>query len=203
MHRLIAVVALIGVITVPLGAQGRGRGRGANGVPPGQMPPAGLCRVWYDGRPPGQQPRPMNCDDAERIASRERNARVIYGSDVRYGGRYEDRRDRRDERRAERRDRNQDRRGGYGQGSVAFDNGSRDGYTKGQEDVRRNRSFDPVRHDWYQDANRGYNSRYGTREDYRDAYRAGFRTGYEDGYRDYRDGRDRDQGGGVRFPWPF
>ena len=208
MHKLIAVVALVGVIAVPLGAQGRGRGRGGNGVPPGQMPPSGQCRVWYEGRPPGQQPRPTNCDDAERIASRERDARVIYGSDARNGrrDRYEDRNERRQERqerRAERRERNQDRRGGYGQNSVAFDNGTRDGYAKGQEDARKNRSFDPVRHDWYQDADRGYNSRYGTREDYRDAYRAGFRNGYEDGYRDHRDGRDRDQNSGVRFPWPF
>ena len=38
-------------------AQGNGR-RGRNqGIPPGQMPPTGMCRVWYDNLPPGRQPR--------------------------------------------------------------------------------------------------------------------------------------------------
>jgi len=31
-------------------------------VPPGQYPPAGQCRVWFRGRPPGLQPRPTRCD---------------------------------------------------------------------------------------------------------------------------------------------
>lgn len=31
------------------------------GIPPGQLPPPGLCRVWYPGRPPGHQPRAGNC----------------------------------------------------------------------------------------------------------------------------------------------
>ena len=34
-----------------------------------------------DGVPPGRQPAATNCDQAERIASRNRNARVIYGDD--------------------------------------------------------------------------------------------------------------------------
>ena len=59
-------------------AQGRGRGN-SQGIPPGQMPRAGECRVWIDGLPPGRQPAPTNCDQAERVASRNRNARVIYG----------------------------------------------------------------------------------------------------------------------------
>jgi hypothetical protein len=50
------------------------------------MPPAGLCRVWFEGVPPGQQPRPINCRDAERIASRNRSARVLYGQDRYYRG---------------------------------------------------------------------------------------------------------------------
>ena len=35
-------------------------------VPPGHMPPAGMCRVWYMGRPPGHQPRPTSCARAFR-----------------------------------------------------------------------------------------------------------------------------------------
>ncbi len=30
-------------------------------VPPGHYPPRGYCRLWYPGRPPGHQPRPMAC----------------------------------------------------------------------------------------------------------------------------------------------
>src|SRR6185503_6879882 len=68
-------------------AQGRGRGNGrSQGIPPGQMPRAGECRVWIDGLPPGRQPAPTNCDQAERVASRRSDARVIYGDD-RFGNR--------------------------------------------------------------------------------------------------------------------
>jgi hypothetical protein len=30
-------------------------------VPPGHYPPAGFCRVWHPGRPPGHQPKPFPC----------------------------------------------------------------------------------------------------------------------------------------------
>jgi hypothetical protein len=30
-------------------------------VPPGHLPPAGECRVWIPGTPPGRQPRPRSC----------------------------------------------------------------------------------------------------------------------------------------------
>lgn len=52
----------------------------AAGVPPGHLPPRGMCRVWIEGVPPGRQPRPTDCSTAE--AERYRygaNARVIYG----------------------------------------------------------------------------------------------------------------------------
>ena len=42
-------------------------------VPPGHLPQAGYCRVWYPGRPPGHQPRPERC---ERVFRRH------YGPDV-------------------------------------------------------------------------------------------------------------------------
>ena len=67
----------------PLAAQGRGGGNGerTQGIPPGHLPPPGECRVWCDGRPAGQQPPPTNCGEAERIASGDRYARVMYGGD--------------------------------------------------------------------------------------------------------------------------
>jgi hypothetical protein len=58
---------------------------GANGtvyptqnVPPGQVPPAGMCRIWIDGVPPGRQPAPTDCTTAQRNVPA--NGRVIYGS---------------------------------------------------------------------------------------------------------------------------
>lgn len=77
------------------GVQGKGGGKG-NGVksgkiPPGQMPRAGECRVWFDGRPPGQQPAPTSCARAQIDASRS-GGRVLYGGD-RENGRYDDDRD--------------------------------------------------------------------------------------------------------------
>jgi len=67
----------------PLGAQGR---NGNQGVPPGQMPPAGMCRIWIDGVPPGRQPRPTDCATAR--ARVPVNGRVIYGSNTNNNGRY-------------------------------------------------------------------------------------------------------------------
>ena len=85
-------------------------------------------------------------------------------------------------------------RGGYGpvyrgpQGyySPAFDNGARDGFEKGREDARKNRSFDPLRHSWYRSGDRDYENEYGSREQYKDVYRRGFQDGYERGFRDGR-----------------
>ena len=80
MHKIAATVALISLCAVPLGAQGRRST--SQGIPPGQLPPAGQCRVWYDGVPPGRQPGATSCREAERIAARDRNARVIYGANT-------------------------------------------------------------------------------------------------------------------------
>jgi hypothetical protein len=62
-------------------------------VPRGHLPPAGMCRIWIDGVPPGRQPRPTDCRTAER--NRPYNARVIYGprTDRRYDARYDERYD--------------------------------------------------------------------------------------------------------------
>lgn len=77
--------------------------------------------------------------------------------------------------------------GGYGRTSnFAFENGARDGYEKGLEDVRARRSADVLRHRWYRSGDRHYDSRYGSRQQYADGYRQGFREGYARGYREYR-----------------
>src|SRR5688572_20830644 len=139
MFRSAATFAFIALLAGSAFAQGNGRNSARNqGIPPGQMPPAGQCRVWYEGRPPGQQPRATNCDQAERAASRDRNARVIYGSgtydrDDRYG------RDGRDDRYG-RNDRWEDQRypttTNRRTASVGFDQGYNDGVTKAREDMR-------------------------------------------------------------------
>lgn len=205
--------ALVALAAAPAAAQGRRTN--AQGIPPGQMPRAGECRVWYDGVPPGRQPRPTNCDDAERIASRSRNARVIYGNNTGGVDRYDpsvtgdvwgrDSRSRNgrpaEGRAIPRGD------GTYGypdtryptqrapSGSLPFRNGYQDGITKAQEDTRDNDAFDPARHGWYKSANRGYESRYGTREQYAAEYRDGFLEGYRGQYR----GTTSNRGGW----WPF
>ena len=70
--------------------------------------------------------------------------------------------------------------------SLAFDNGSRDGYEKGREDIRKNRSFDPLRHSWYRSGDRHYEGQYGSRDEYKNIYRRGFQQGYERGYQEGR-----------------
>lgn len=53
--------------------------RTSSRVPPGHLPPRGMCRVWIDGVPPGQQPPVTDCATAEQMRWRTANARVIYG----------------------------------------------------------------------------------------------------------------------------
>ena len=74
--------------------------------------------------------------------------------------------------------------GGYN--DVAFQNGANDGYEKGLEDARKNRSFDPLRHGSYRSGDRHYESRYGSKDQYKNVYRDGFRNGYDSGFRDGR-----------------
>jgi hypothetical protein len=38
------------------------------GIPPGHLPPPGMCRVWMPGEPPGHQPKPRHCSNIERGA---------------------------------------------------------------------------------------------------------------------------------------
>lgn len=95
---IIAGGLLAGALAVPDSsalADDRGQGHGhVFHIPPGHMPPAGLCRIWFPGRPPGHQPPPGDC----RTLSRQvpRGAYLVgYGrgwdyeelSDYRYGRR--------------------------------------------------------------------------------------------------------------------
>jgi hypothetical protein len=59
--------------------QSTNQGRKSDHIPPGQLPPAGMCRIWIDGVPPGQQPAPTDCQTA--VATKPANARVIFGGD--------------------------------------------------------------------------------------------------------------------------
>lgn len=61
--------------------RGQDSRRKSDRIPPGQMPPAGMCRIWIDGVPPGRQPAPTDCQTA--VATRPANARVIFGGDGR------------------------------------------------------------------------------------------------------------------------
>jgi hypothetical protein len=232
MKRAALALILIGLSAGPAFAQGNGKNKNkaVKAVPPGQMPPAGLCRVWYDGVPPGRQPAPTNCNEAERIASRDSSARVVYGDDARrnngaiyrdqypsqypsqYPGdsRYPSTDGRRPNpngtttgRTAGRNYPNgypypdaRDSRGNYS--SEAFRKGYEDGVYKGREDVGDGDSFDPARHSWYKNADRGYNSRYGSKDEYRAEYRRGFLDGYENTHT----GRQPSQSSRPSW-WPF
>lgn len=46
-------------------------------VPPGFLPPAGMCRIWINDVPPGQQPAPTDC--ASAVRNRPVNGRVLFG----------------------------------------------------------------------------------------------------------------------------
>lgn len=158
----------------------------AQGVPPGHLPPAGTCRVWYDGLPPGHQPAPLDCREAERIASRTRGARVVYGAgrwgDERWS-RTGDWRDGQWGRATPRRYPNVNlERGRYYRQGPAFDVGYRDGLDKGREDARDRDRYDPARHGRYRSADHGYERRYGSKDAFRDVYRQGFLAGYDEGY---------------------
>lgn len=66
------------VLAAPLAAQGGGT---PAEIPPGHMPPPGMCRIWIDGVPAGRQPAPTDC--ATAIRRRPPNARVIFGPEPR------------------------------------------------------------------------------------------------------------------------
>ena len=108
MLKTIAIsLALVVAAAAPLSAQGKGTKAGK--IPPGQRPPAGMCRIWLDGVPPGQQPAPTDC--ATAVRNRPANGRVIFGDDY-VDGKAKKLNDNADDRRtAPREDRDRDRGG--------------------------------------------------------------------------------------------
>lgn len=46
-------------------------------IPPGHFPDPGSCRIWYPGRPPGQQPAQGACDVLDKRVPAE--AYLVYG----------------------------------------------------------------------------------------------------------------------------
>ena len=193
----------IALATVVLGTTGTAEAHGrwarqsrqevarAQGVPPGQLPPADRCRVWYDDRPNGRQPSATDCRRAEATAARDRHARVIYGEDTYFDSTRDwDRQNgavRRDGRVRDPRLSGGvfDSRSGAFYQSPAYQNGYRDGLTKGREDGEDRDQFDANRHSWYRSAERGYDDDLGTKAEYQRRYRDGFESGYSEGYRVY------------------
>ncbi|HKW09823.1 MAG TPA: hypothetical protein VJO33_05545 [Gemmatimonadaceae bacterium] len=59
-------------------AQGRGEKKPPT-IPAESRPPAGMCRIWLDDVPAGQQPAPTDC--ATAVKNKPQNGRVIFGDD--------------------------------------------------------------------------------------------------------------------------
>ena len=86
---LVATTAALLALAVLAGtANAQKRGHKVAKIPPGHMPPPGLCRVWYDGVPPGRQPGATSCADARYVAART-GGRLLYGGDNRRDDRYD------------------------------------------------------------------------------------------------------------------
>jgi hypothetical protein len=83
---LLTAAAAIAVAT-PMLAQGPAREYAF--VPAGMLPPAGMCRVWIEGVPPGRQPAPTSCAVAARWMPA--HARLVYGPTVYANPYYNDR----------------------------------------------------------------------------------------------------------------
>ncbi len=81
-----ALVLLAGVanaqrrpVPITSGTEQTGQSRREPIVPPGYAPPAGMCRIWIKGVPPGQQPAPTDCSSAVR--NRPANGKVLFGDE--------------------------------------------------------------------------------------------------------------------------
>jgi hypothetical protein len=61
----------------------QGQSRRDQIVPPGFFPPAGMCRIWLNDVPPGQQPAPTDC--ASAVRNRPANGKVLFGDDPKKG----------------------------------------------------------------------------------------------------------------------
>ena len=80
------VVGLIGSVgvaeaqrPVPANPRAQQSQRREQIVPPGFYPPAGMCRIWINDVPAGQQPAPTDC--ASAVRNRPANGKVLFGDD--------------------------------------------------------------------------------------------------------------------------
>jgi len=48
-------------------------------VPPAFFPPTGMCRIWLNDVPAGQQPAPTDC--ASAVRNRPTNGKVLFGDE--------------------------------------------------------------------------------------------------------------------------
>jgi len=60
-------------------ASAQGRDKKPPAIPAESRPPAGMCRIWLDDVPAGQQPAPTDC--ATAVKNKPQNGRVIFGDD--------------------------------------------------------------------------------------------------------------------------
>lgn len=81
---MIALLGSLALAAPTADAQSRGNDRGAD-VPRAYVPPPGMCRVWLDDVPAGQQPAPTDCKTALR--KKPPKAQVIFGDDYVQGER--------------------------------------------------------------------------------------------------------------------
>jgi hypothetical protein len=82
MKQLTITLAFLGAVALaPLhlaGAQARTEKKPPK-IPAESRPPAGMCRIWLDDVPAGQQPAPTDC--ATAVKNKPQNGRVIFGDD--------------------------------------------------------------------------------------------------------------------------
>ena len=76
MSRLNISAVLVALLLASPAAAQNGSG---DDIPAGHRPPPGMCRIWIDGVPAGQQSAPTDC--ATAIRNRPANGRVVFGDD--------------------------------------------------------------------------------------------------------------------------
>lgn len=79
MLKVWTMAALVGSLAASTPADAQRRDTNDSEIPKAFRPPPGMCRVWLDNVPPGQQPASTDCKSALR--NKPAKARVIFGDD--------------------------------------------------------------------------------------------------------------------------